>query len=136
MGVPVKAVPATDKATLKGFVQEHAHRQSRVYTDEARAYETLPLGHESVKHSVSEYVRGQAHTNGVRSFCSRRPGGAALLCPPCPSVSAQPGPLGQPVAMATEGQTWSLIEPVGRPPSVTDEGSAGRREAGCGRASE
>lgn len=40
-----------------------------VYTDEHRAYEGLP-NHESVKHSVSEYVRDQAHTNGLESFWS------------------------------------------------------------------
>ena len=68
--VAAKAVPATDKATLQGFVQDHADRQATVYTDEAGAYETLPFEHESVKHSVSEYVRGQAHTNGVESFWS------------------------------------------------------------------
>ena len=68
--VAAKAVPATDKQTLQGFVQDHADRQATVYTDEARAYETLPFEHESVKHSVSEYVRGQAHTNGVESFWS------------------------------------------------------------------
>lgn len=28
------------------------------------------LNRESVKHSVGEYVRGQAHTNGVESFWS------------------------------------------------------------------
>jgi transposase-like protein len=68
--VVAKAVPATDKHTLQGFVKDHADRQATVYTDEARAYETLPFEHESVKHSVSEYVRGQAHTNGVESFWS------------------------------------------------------------------
>jgi transposase-like protein len=68
--VAAKTVPATDKQTLQGFVKDHADRQARVYTDEARAYETLPFEHESVKHSVSEYVRGQAHTNGVESFWS------------------------------------------------------------------
>ena len=68
--VAAKAVPATDKQALQGFVQDHADRQATVYTDEARAYETLPFEHESVKHSVSEYVRGQAHTNGVESFWS------------------------------------------------------------------
>ena len=26
--------------------------------------------HETVKHSVSEYVNGQAHTNGIESFWS------------------------------------------------------------------
>ena len=38
-----------------------------VYTDEARAYQGLPRPHESVKHSVSEFVRGMAHTNGIES---------------------------------------------------------------------
>ena len=38
-----------------------------VYTDEAAAYRGLPRPHESVKHSVSEYVREQAHTNGIES---------------------------------------------------------------------
>ena len=37
------------------------------YTDEAAAYKGLP-NHETVKHSVSEYVNGQAHTNGMESF--------------------------------------------------------------------
>ena len=66
----MKQVAATDKATLQGFVKDHADRQATVYTDEASAFETLPFEHESVKHSVSEYVRGQAHTNGVGSFWS------------------------------------------------------------------
>ena len=38
-----------------------------VYTDEARAYDGLPRPHEAVKHSVSEFVRGMAHTNGMES---------------------------------------------------------------------
>ena len=28
----------------------------------------MPFEHESVKHSISEYVNGQAHTNGIESF--------------------------------------------------------------------
>ena len=32
--------------------------------------EGIPFDHESVKHSVAEYVRGMAHTNGVESFWS------------------------------------------------------------------
>ena len=39
----------------------------KVYTDEAAAYQGL-LNHEAVKHSVREYVHGQAHTNGIESF--------------------------------------------------------------------
>ena len=65
-----KVPRATNKATLQGFVQDHADRQARVYMDEACAYETLPFEHESVKHSVSGYVRGQAHTKGVEAFWS------------------------------------------------------------------
>ena len=39
-------------------------------TDDARVYEGMPRAHESVKHSVGEYVRGLAHTNGMESFWS------------------------------------------------------------------
>ena len=28
----------------------------------------MPFDHEAVNHSVSEYVRDQAHTNGIESF--------------------------------------------------------------------
>ena len=41
-----------------------------MYSDEAAAYEGLPFAHEAVKHSVAEYVRGMAHTNGMESFWS------------------------------------------------------------------
>ena len=30
----------------------------------------MPLDHEAVRHSVGEYVRGEAHTNGIESFWS------------------------------------------------------------------
>ena len=39
-----------------------------VYTDSARVYLDLPFEHESVNHSIGEYVRQQAHTNGIESF--------------------------------------------------------------------
>lgn len=35
-----------------------------------KAYEGMPRHHESVKHSVSEYVRDMAHTNGMESYWS------------------------------------------------------------------
>ena len=41
-----------------------------VYTDEHRSCIGLPFGHESVKHSVGEFVRGPVHTNSVKSFWS------------------------------------------------------------------
>ena len=39
-----------------------------VYTDDHKGYHGLPFEHEAVKHSISEYVRDQAHTNGIESF--------------------------------------------------------------------
>ena len=67
--VAARVVENTDQETLQGLVKTHAAKGAKVYTDEARAYEGLE-NHESVKHSVGEYVRGQAHTNGVESFWS------------------------------------------------------------------
>ena len=46
---------------------EHVEPGAKVYTDDALTYHALP-NHETVKHSVGEYVRGKAHTNGVESF--------------------------------------------------------------------
>ena len=68
--VRAEVVEATDKATLQEFVAESADDGATVYTDEAAAYEGMPFDHESVKHSVSEYVDGMAHTNGIESFWS------------------------------------------------------------------
>ena len=68
--VAAQVVEATDKPTLQGFVAEHAAPSAMIYTDDASAYEGLPFPHKAVKHSVSEYVRGQASTNGVESFWS------------------------------------------------------------------
>ena len=55
--VAAKVFESTDKPTLQGFVVEHAAPGGTVYTDEASAYEGMPFEHESVKHSVAEYVR-------------------------------------------------------------------------------
>ena len=63
-------VRRTNKATLQGFLVENTDPEATVYTDEAIMYQGIPLEHGSVKHSVSEYVRGQAHTNGMESFWS------------------------------------------------------------------
>jgi len=67
--INAKVVDRTDKETLHGVVAEYVAEGGVVYTDEARAYEGL-LNHESVKHSLGEYVRGLAHTNGIESFWS------------------------------------------------------------------
>ena len=68
--VNAKVVTETDKPTLHDFVADNAEPDAVVYTDDASAYEGIPNPHETVKHSVSEYVDGMAHTNGIESFWS------------------------------------------------------------------
>lgn len=68
--VAAKVVASTDKETLQGFVKDHAAKDATVYTDDATAYETLPFDHDSVKHSLQEYVKGDVHTNGIESLWS------------------------------------------------------------------
>ena len=68
--VVAKVVERTDAGTLQHFIHEHTAVGSTVYTDEAAAYNGLLYPHEIVKHSVSQYVKGMAHTNGVESFWS------------------------------------------------------------------
>ena len=67
--VTASVAGGTDKATLHGFVHSQVKPDTKIYTDDHRAYEGL-LNRQSVKHSVSEYVKGQAHTNGIESFWS------------------------------------------------------------------
>ncbi len=59
-------VTTLKKDALLGFVEAHAG-DAKVYSDEATAYDDL-LDREAVKHGVGEYVRGQAHINGMESF--------------------------------------------------------------------
>lgn len=68
--VRAQVVEHADKATLQGFVLRNAAPDAKVYTDDASAYHGLPRDREAVNHSVFEYVRGQAHTNGIESFWS------------------------------------------------------------------
>ena len=68
--VKAKVVKDTDAKTLQKFVVASAAVGATVYTDDAKAYKGMPFDHESVRHSVGEYVRGMAHTNGIESFWS------------------------------------------------------------------
>ena len=65
--VRTEVVEDTTKETLQGFVGKHVDSEAKKFTDESLAYIGLE-NHESVKHSVSEWVNGQAHTNGMESF--------------------------------------------------------------------
>ncbi len=65
--VTAAVIDNTDQQTLQGFVAEHVVDGAKVYTDDHRGYDGLP-NHETVRHSVAEYVNGMAHTNGIESF--------------------------------------------------------------------
>jgi transposase len=68
-----KHIPNTGKWTLLEQVQEHVDPTARVMTDEYGAYVSLPrmgFAHNSVKHSASQYVYGDVHTNTVEGFWS------------------------------------------------------------------
>ena len=66
--VKAKVVENTDAKTLQKFVADHAAPGATVYSDDAAAYKGMPFDHASVRHSVGEYVRDMAHTNGIESF--------------------------------------------------------------------
>ena len=68
--VAAKVVQSTDKNTLQGFVKNHTATGATVYTDDAKAYDALPFDHAVIKHSLSEYVKGDVHTNGIESLWS------------------------------------------------------------------
>jgi len=67
--VVAKVIPNTTSITLKSFIRTTVEKGSTVYTDEFRSYQGLnDYNHLSVNHSASEYVKEQAHTNGIESF--------------------------------------------------------------------
>ena len=67
--VAARRMEATDASALQTFVRDHAAPGATLYTDEAAAYKGMPeFRHEAVNHSAKEYVRQQAHTNGMESF--------------------------------------------------------------------
>lgn len=65
--VAARVVESTDAATLQGFVTEHSAEGADVFTDDHPSCKGL-ANHSKVAHSVSEYVSGQPHINGMESF--------------------------------------------------------------------
>ena len=68
--VNASVVESVDGPTLTGFVHKRTEPNAVVYTDEAAACRRLLRAHETVRHSMGEYVIGQAHTNGLESSWS------------------------------------------------------------------
>ena len=65
--IKATVVPDTSKTTLQDFIHVSVEEGTKIYTDESKSYNGLS-NHETVNHSVSEYVNGMAHTNGIESF--------------------------------------------------------------------
>ncbi len=56
------------KRKYRVFIVKKVGRGVKIYTDDHKSYTGLPYDHESVNHSVREYVKEQAYVNGVVSF--------------------------------------------------------------------
>jgi transposase-like protein len=70
--VRAKVVPNVSRATLQNEILNHIAGGSTVYTDGYVSYDRLAAKayiHETVNH-VTEYVRGEVHTQGIENFWS------------------------------------------------------------------
>lgn len=70
--VKARVTKPISRATLHGMIERTVEKGSTVYTDQHRGYIGLKKNykHTSVNHGVGEYIKGQAHTNGIESFWS------------------------------------------------------------------
>ena len=69
--VKAKVIEPVSATTLQRFVASSTKHGATVYSDQNPGYIGLKhqgYTHQSVNHSVKEYVNDQAHTNGVESF--------------------------------------------------------------------
>ena len=67
--ISAAVVSGTTKRELQTFVHDRVAQEADVFTDDLKSYEGL-RNHAAVRHSVGEYVRNQAHVNGMESFWS------------------------------------------------------------------
>ena len=58
-------IDTTAAYRVSGIVNERVAAGSRVYTDESRSYSRVKHKHETVNHTLGEYVRGEVHTNSI-----------------------------------------------------------------------
>ncbi|MBI2851670.1 MAG: IS1595 family transposase [Chloroflexi bacterium] len=72
--ISLKLIDAADRATLHKFIHSTtAPDTEAIYTDEWPAYKGIAdkdTRHESVNHSIEEWVRGDVHTNSVENVWS------------------------------------------------------------------
>ncbi|HTW38543.1 MAG TPA: IS1595 family transposase [Steroidobacteraceae bacterium] len=59
-----------DDKNIRGALDEHLHRDSRLVTDGSQVYRFQVQNHEFVDHSKYEWSRGDVHTNTLEGFFS------------------------------------------------------------------
>ena len=68
--VSAAVVEGTRTRDLHTFIEDRVDMDATVYTDDHSAYKGMIFKHEAVRHSTGEYVKGEAHTQGIESFWS------------------------------------------------------------------
>jgi transposase-like protein len=71
--VVARVVPSIQAATLKKHMVRHVEVESRIYTDEGKAYRGLGKDgweHKTIKHKQAVYVDGDVHTQQIDGFWS------------------------------------------------------------------
>ena len=69
-----QVIPNVRMATLQPLINRNAQKNSTILTDELRSYSRVRVNgynHETIKHGMGEYVRGQIHTNSIEGFWSQ-----------------------------------------------------------------
>lgn len=70
----LQVVPDRSRETLHAFINENTREETEAYfTDEWTAYEGIAdqdTRHETVNHSIEEYVRGDVHVNNIEGVWS------------------------------------------------------------------
>jgi transposase-like protein len=72
--VVASVLPTVTARNVKEMLLENIATSARLMTDENNVYKKVGspfASHEAVKHSLYEYVRGEAHINSAESFFSR-----------------------------------------------------------------
>ena len=70
--VRLKVISERTREALHKFLDEHTDKANidAFYTDELKSYDGFAENHESVVHSLDEWVRGDVHTNSVENVWS------------------------------------------------------------------
>jgi transposase-like protein len=70
--IRTKTIPDVRQHRLHREIVENIEEGSTVHTDDLHSYKNMPLEyeHQIVNHQVSEYARGNVHTNGLESYWS------------------------------------------------------------------